>query len=99
MSVVAGVFGALPAHRYSQRELTDFFVSIPEFEGYEDIVRQLHASSKVGSRHLVLPLEAVRRADRLRCANDVFIEHAVELGCAALPARSTRRGCGRRTST
>ena len=43
MSVIAGVFGALPPYRYSQKELTDFFVSIPDFEGYEDIVRQLHA--------------------------------------------------------
>ncbi|MDT5218469.1 MAG: alkylresorcinol/alkylpyrone synthase, partial [Mycobacterium sp.] len=41
MSVIAGVFGALPPNRYTQRELTDFFVSIPEVEGYEDIVRQL----------------------------------------------------------
>jgi alkylresorcinol/alkylpyrone synthase len=28
MSVIAGVFGALPPYRYSQREFTDRFVSI-----------------------------------------------------------------------
>ena len=33
VSVIAGVFGALPPYRYSQRELTDSFVSIPDFEG------------------------------------------------------------------
>ena len=55
MSVIAGVFGALPPYRYSQQELTDMFVSIPEFEDYEDIVWQLHANGKVNSRHLVLP--------------------------------------------
>ena len=84
MSVIAGVFGALPPHRYSQSELADAFVEFPVLKEHEAIVRRLYAGAKVNSRHLVLPLEKYRSLADFDEANEIFIEKAVELGCEAL---------------
>jgi alkylresorcinol/alkylpyrone synthase len=56
-SVIAGVHGALPPHRYTQAEITQQLIDLPVNAPHEALIRHLHASSKVASRHLVLPLE------------------------------------------
>jgi alkylresorcinol/alkylpyrone synthase len=78
------VHGVVPPNRYSQEEVTDWFLKVPGFSENEKIVRSLHANAKVNARHFILPMDDYLALDDLGETNDLFIEHAVELGCQAL---------------
>ncbi len=85
MTRIAAVHGALPAHQYSQRELTESFADLClSSENKRALLRRLHSSASVTTRHLALPLERYAELADFGEANDAFLETAVELGAQTL---------------
>ncbi len=82
---ILSVRGALPAHTYRQEDITDAFADVIAQGGVdEQLLRRFHRNAGVSQRSLVLPLSDYGRLDGFTQANDLFIDHAVELGARAL---------------
>ncbi len=85
MTRIAAVHPVLPRHQYSQSEITERFADfcLPTSDK-QALLRRLHASAAVTTRHLALPLDQYPLLKDFGAANDAFIEVAEELGAQAI---------------
>lgn len=85
MTTLSAVRAVLPEHVYPQAQLSDEFARLClEDERKHKVMKRLHRSARVDTRHLALPLEAYRDLDGFTDANGAFLEVAVELGSEAV---------------
>lgn len=94
MSVIAAVGSAVPDHCYPQAEITEA-LAVTVLGRAQDrlpVMRRLHASSKVATRHLALPLERYADLGGFTGSNDAFIEVGLDLAERAIRDALDRAG-------
>jgi alkylresorcinol/alkylpyrone synthase len=87
------VNAVLPPHQYLQQEITERFAEVClGADAKRDVLRRLHTSASVATRHLVLPLDRYAELRDFGAANDAFLDAAVVLGARALTGALTDAG-------
>jgi alkylresorcinol/alkylpyrone synthase len=85
MTLIAAVRSALPPHRHLQADLTEMVAELSAVDpGRRPLLERLHANAGVDTRHTVLPLAAYGGLDGIGPTNDLYIEHATDLGEQAI---------------
>src|SRR5690242_1645703 len=72
-TAIAAVHTALPPHRYAQEDLTELIGDLCLPPGADrSLLRRLHASAGVRTRHLALPIERYAELDDFGQSNDAW---------------------------
>ncbi|MGA4846148.1 type III polyketide synthase [Streptomyces sp. G5(2025)] len=84
-TTIVAVHTALPAHRYAQDDLTEPIGDLCLPPGADRaVLRRLHASAGVRTRHLALPIERYAGLRDFGQSNDAWLAVGLELGEEAL---------------
>ncbi|GLY95091.1 type III polyketide synthase [Actinoplanes sp. NBRC 103695] len=93
MSKIVAARVVLPEHVYRQEEVTEVLAdAVLGASPRRELMRRLHASAGVRTRHLALPLDRYRDLGGFGPANDVWIDAGGRLGEEAVSAALTAAG-------
>ncbi|MFZ4290124.1 type III polyketide synthase [Streptomyces cellulosae] len=93
MTTVAAVHTALPPHRYPQDRLTEPIGDLCLAPGADRaVLRRLHASAGVRTRHLALPIERYAELRDFRESNEAWLTAGLDLAERALTTALTQAG-------
>ena len=85
MARILTVEPALPAFRHAQKEITQQLVEgLATDDTMAEVIRRIHASTGVDTRHLVMPIAHYREIESFTQANTLFREHALALSTTAI---------------
>jgi alkylresorcinol/alkylpyrone synthase len=80
MTCLAAVHAVLPAHRYPQDKITEAFAEHVLGDGAShEVVRRIHANTRVGSRYLAIPLDQYQQLTDFTAANNAYIDAEVDV--------------------
>ncbi|WP_164551670.1 3-oxoacyl-[acyl-carrier-protein] synthase III C-terminal domain-containing protein [Streptomyces sp. WAC 01529] len=92
-TTIAAVHTALPPHRYPQDDLVEPIGDLCLPPGADRaLLRRLHASAGVRTRHLALPIEAHTGLGDFGQSNDAWLKVGLELGEEALTGALKKAG-------